>query len=116
MCKTSYAMCRRSSDRPLAKTEIGEEAVKAKSSAVLLGAGAITAIYAILFLLLMTVLVLALVIPTWAAALTVGATLTVVAALLLAAGFRRFKRIHPTPVRTVETLKENVEWAKQQAK
>ena len=53
----------------LAKAEIGEEAVKAKSSAVLLGAGAVTATYAIFFLLLMIVYGLALVMPTWAAAL-----------------------------------------------
>jgi uncharacterized membrane protein YqjE len=100
----------------LAKTEIREEATKAKSSALLLGAGAVTAIFAILFLLLMTVYVLALVLPSWAAALIVGAALAVAAALMLTAGVRRFKLIHPTPERTVETIKENVEWAKQQAK
>ena len=79
----------------LAKTEIGEEAVKARSSAVLLGAGAMTAIYA---------------------ALVVGAALAVIATVMLATGLKRFKQIHPTPERTVETIKENVEWAKQQTK
>jgi hypothetical protein len=33
-----------------------------------------------------------------------------------AAGLKRFRQIHPTPERTVETLKENVEWAQQQTK
>ena len=100
----------------LAKTEIREEAAKAKASTLLLGAGAITAIFAVLFLLLAGVYALALVIPLWAAALIVGAALAVVASIVLTAGMRRFKQIHPTPERTVETIKENVEWAKQQAK
>jgi uncharacterized membrane protein YqjE len=100
----------------LAKTEIREEAAKAKSSAALLAVGAVTAIFAILFLLLMIVYMLGLVMPRWTAALIVGAALAVVASLMLTAGTRRFKQIHPTPERTVETIKENVEWAKQQAK
>jgi|ERR1019366_4140718 uncharacterized membrane protein YqjE len=100
----------------LAKTEIREEAAKAKSPTLLLGAGALTAIFAILFLLLMIVYALALVMPSWAAALIVGAALAVVAGVTLSAGIRRFKLIHPTPERTVETIKENVEWAKQHTK
>jgi len=100
----------------LAKAEIGEEAVKAKSSAALLGAGTITAIYAIFFLLLMAVYALSLVMPNWAAALTVGAILAGLAALLLTAGVGRYKKVHLNAERTVETIKENVEWAKQQAK
>jgi uncharacterized membrane protein YqjE len=100
----------------LAKTEILEEAAKAKSSTLLLGAGAVSAIFAILFLLLMIVYALALVVPSWTAALIVGAALAVVASVMLTAGVRRFKQIHPTPERTVETLKENVEWAKQHTK
>jgi hypothetical protein len=35
---------------------------------------------------------------------------------MLTAGIQRFKQIHPTPARTVETIKENVEWAKQHTK
>lgn len=100
----------------LAKTEIREEAAKTKSATLLLGAGAVTAIFAILFLLLMIVYVLALVMPSWAAALIVGAVLAVVASVMLPAGVRRFKQIHPAPERTVGTIKENVEWAKQRTK
>ena len=75
-----------------------------------------TAIFAIFFLLLMIVYALALVVPSWAAALIVGAALAVVASVMLMAGVGRFKQIHPTPERTVETIKENVEWAKQHTK
>ena len=100
----------------LAKAEIGEEAAKAKSSAVLLGAGGVAAIYAVLFLLLMIVHALCFVMPNWAAALIVGVALAVGATLMLSAGVKRFKQLHPTPERTVENIKENVEWAKQQVK
>lgn len=100
----------------LAKAEIKEEAAKAKSSAMLLGIGAASAVYAVLFLLLMTVYALTLVMPNWAAALVVGGALAIVAAVAITAGVKRFKEIHPTPERTLETIKENVEWVKQQSK
>ena len=100
----------------LAKTEIREEAAKARSSMLLLAAGAVTAIFAIVFLLLTIVYALTLVTPGWAAALIVGTVLAVVASVMLTAGVRRFKQIHPTPERTIETMKENVEWAKQLTK
>ena len=100
----------------LAKTEIREEAGKAKSATLLLGAGAVTAIFAILFLLLMIVHALALVMPSRAAALVVGTALAVVASVMLPAGVRRFKQIPPTRERMVGTIKENVEWVKQHTK
>ena len=100
----------------LARTEIRDEAAKAKYSILLTSAGAVTALFAILFLLFTIVYALSLVMPSWAAALIVGSVLAVFAALLLMSGLRRFKQIHPVPERTVETLKENVEWAKQHTK
>jgi uncharacterized membrane protein YqjE len=100
----------------LAKTEIIEEAGKAKTAGLLLGTGAVAAIFASFFFLLMVVYALTRVMPDWAAALTVGIVLAIVGGTLLSAGVKRFKEIHPTPERTVETIKENVEWAKQQSK
>jgi uncharacterized membrane protein YqjE len=100
----------------LAKTEIREEAAKTKASLVLLGAGALTGFLAILFLLLMIASALALVMPNWAAALVVGAALAVAAGVMLMGGVKSFQRIHPAPERTVQTIKENIEWAKQQTK
>jgi uncharacterized membrane protein YqjE len=100
----------------LAKTEIREEAVKAKSSVAMLGAGAVAAIFAVLFLLLTVVYALALVVPSWAAALIVGAGLAIAAGVMLMTGIKQFKQIHPRPERTVESIKENIEWAKQNTK
>ena len=100
----------------LAKIEIREEAVKAKSVSLFLGTGAVIAIFAILFLLLTIIYALALVIPIWAAALIVGVALAVTASMMFMAGVRRFKQIHATPERTVESVKENLVWAKQHTK
>jgi uncharacterized membrane protein YqjE len=100
----------------LAKTEIREEVTKAKASTLLIAVGAVTAVFAVLFLLFTAVYALALVMPNWAAALIVGAVLAVTASVMITTGLKRFKQIHPTPERTVETIKENVEWVKQQAK
>ncbi|HEY6389952.1 MAG TPA: phage holin family protein [Bryobacteraceae bacterium] len=100
----------------LAKTELIQEAAKAKSAGMLLGAGAVAGIFAALFFLLMTVYALTRVMPDWAAALTVAAALAIAAGVMLNSGVKRFKQIHPTPERTVETIKENVEWAKQHSK
>jgi uncharacterized membrane protein YqjE len=100
----------------LAKTEIREEAIKAKASLLLLGAGAVTGLFAILFLLLMIVSALALIVPNWAAALIVAVALAVVAGVMLAGGVKSFQKLHPTPELTVESIKENIQWAKQQTK
>ena len=100
----------------LAKTEAREELTKAKASAITLGIGAVTGLYAGLFLLFAAVYALTLIMPNWAAALLVGGVLAVIAAVTLTNGIKQFKTIHPTPERTVETIKENIEWAKQQTK
>jgi uncharacterized membrane protein YqjE len=100
----------------LAKTELREEAGKAKSAGILVGGGAVSAIFAVFFLLLMTVYALSRIVPDWAAALVVAGLMALVAALMLSAGRRRFKQVHPAPERTVENIKENVEWVKQRTK
>ena len=100
----------------LAKREIRDEAKKAKSAAVLITLGTLTALFAFLFLLVTVVDALSVVMPHWAAALIVAVGLAITATGTLSAGMKHFRRVHPTPERTVQTLKENVEWARQQTK
>lgn len=100
----------------LARVEIQEEAAKTKASMTLLGAGAVAALFAVLFLLYTVADLLALVLPGWAAALIVGGVLAIAAGVTLSAGAKEFRRIHPKPERTAETIKENIEWARQQTK
>jgi len=99
----------------LAKIELREEAVKAKSGGVLLGAGAIGGLFAMLFLLFAIFYGLTRVMPDWAAALTVAAPLAIAAAVMINAGVTHLKKVHP-PHKTIESLKENVEWSKQPTK
>ncbi len=100
----------------LAKTEVRDEATKAKSAGLLLAVGALTASFALLFSLLAIVYALTIVMPNWAAALIVAVALSIAAGGTLTAGRQRFQKLYPTPKRTVESLKENVEWVKQQIK
>ena len=96
----------------LAKAELRQEASKALSSGVWLAAGSVSGVFAALFLLTAIAFALALVMPAWAAALTVGAVLALGAGILLSVGIRRLKSVRPAPERPVETIKENVEWLK----
>lgn len=95
----------------LAKTEIREQVAGAKSWLVLISAGAVTAMFAILFLLLTAVFSLALLIPLWTSTLIVGAALGAGASAMLARGFGRFKRLY----QATETTRDQGEqqWTKQ---
>jgi hypothetical protein len=61
------------------------------------------------------VFALSLLVPEWAAALIVGAGVGAIAALFVGTGVKRFKAVRATP-KTVASVKENVEWAKQLTK
>ena len=61
-------------------------------------------------------LVLSLFLPEWAAALIVGAVLAAVAYVLVMQGKERVAEAgKPIPEQTIETVKEDVEWAKTRA-
>jgi hypothetical protein len=100
----------------LAKTEIGETIVKAKSAGTLLGVGAACGFFAILFVLQAVVFALSNVVPNWAAALVVGAAMGIGAALLVSVGRSRLRRVRPIPEHTIDTIKENFSWTKQPTK
>ena len=96
----------------LAKVEMKEEAVKAgKASGLLGGAGAVGYLV-LVFLSLALMFALDEVMPIgWAAVLT-AVVLGIVAAVLFVIGRNRLKQVNPKPEQTVETLKEDVQWAK----
>ena len=99
----------------LAKAEIREEASKAFSSMAWVMVGAVCAAFALTFLLWTAVYAIGLVWPMWAATLAVGALLGLAGVVFLTSGISRLKHVNPTPERTVETIKENVAWVKQQS-
>ena len=100
----------------LAKAEVGQDARQAAASAVWVAAGAVCGVSAWLFLLWTAAFAAAQVMPMWAASLTVAVVMGLAAALLLAFGRRRIKRLDPMPERTVASLKENLQWIKPSTK
>jgi uncharacterized membrane protein YqjE len=100
----------------LAKAELKEKADRASKPAVFVASGALITVYGLGFLFLAAVYGLAVVMPEWAAALIVGAVLSIIGVMVLSSGRAKLKAIDPTPDKTVQTLKENVQWAKEQIK
>jgi hypothetical protein len=100
----------------LAKAEVKQEASKAAPSLKMIVVGAGIGFYALGFLLFTLVMGLATMMATWLAALIVGAVLGLTALALLATASKRLKQVNPVPERAIETMKENVQWAKHQIK
>ena len=100
----------------LAKVEIRGEVKQAVSSGVWIAAGGVAATSAWIFLLWTLAYALAARMSMWAATLLVAVVMAAAAAALIMSGIRRAKRIRPIPERTVESVKENLEWMKQPTK
>jgi uncharacterized membrane protein YqjE len=98
----------------LAKAEMGEQ-LRLFSRALVWGMIAATFGFLMLpFLSLAAMFALALVLPLWAAAL---ATVGLLAILALGAGliaYRQFRQVRLIPQRTMESVKEDVKWARSQ--
>jgi uncharacterized membrane protein YqjE len=104
------------SELRLAKAEVKEEAAKAAKPGTTLGIGLVLGFYGVGFMLLAAVYALSSVVAISVAALIVGTGLAVVASALIAAGAKGWKRLDPTPDKTIRTSQENALWAKDQIK
>jgi uncharacterized membrane protein YqjE len=100
----------------LARVEIRDETRRAVSSGMWIAAGVVGALSAWMFLLWTVAYLLATRMSMWAATLVVAVVMACVGSVLLVGGIRRVKRIQPIPERTVESVKENLEWMKQPTK
>ena len=99
----------------LAKAEMAEKGRKAGPGIGMIGAAGAAALLAAGTLTAFVVLALDGVMPNWLAALLVGLVWAAVAGALYMAGKGRVEEAGPlVPEQTVETLKEDVEWAKTQ--
>ena len=98
----------------LAKTELSQKvSVMGKDVRLLAAGGAIT--YAgFLVILAGLVLVLGLGLPWWASALIVGVVVAAIGYFLIRTGQTGLKQADLTPKQTIETLKEDQQWAKEQ--
>ena len=99
----------------LAKTELGQKASRVGRDAGMLAVGGLIGYAGFLVLLGAAVLLLALVMPLWLATLLVGLVTAVAGYALVQRGLAGLKKADLTPHQTVETLREDVRWAKEQA-
>jgi len=95
----------------LAKAELREEATKAGKGAGMLGGAGLLGLYALLFILVAVMHAFGSVMALGWAALLVGALLTAIAGTLALLGRRTVRQVHPTPTRTVETLRDDMRLA-----
>jgi hypothetical protein len=96
----------------LAKAEITQEAKTAGQAAGMLGGAGFAGYFVLVFGSLAAMWGLGEVMALGWAALIVAAIWGVVAAVLAVVGRNRMRRLHPKPERTIETVKEDVRWAK----
>ena len=99
----------------LAKTELTEKAVTTAKGAALIIVAACLGFVAFQALVAAAILGLAQVVQPWLAAVIVGGALAAIAGVLAMMAIAAFKKGgSPVPQQTVETIKEDVQWAKQQ--
>lgn len=100
----------------LARAEVREETGKFLSASQMLVIGAVLGIYGLGFLLWSLTYGLTSVMPSWAAALVVGLALAIIAGVMMMSGRGRLKDATPKPEKTIDTMKENIEWMKGQTR
>jgi len=97
----------------LAKLELTQEAKTAGKAGAVLGAAGVLAHLALLLGLFAAAWGLSEVMPTGFAFLIVAVVVAIVAAVMFAAGRKRMQQATPVAPQTTETIKEDVEWARQ---
>jgi uncharacterized membrane protein YqjE len=100
----------------LARTELNEKAQKIKLAAGFFGVAAIFGLMGAFCFLAACVAALALVMPFWLSALLIAIALFAMAAGAYIAARNRFAKVDAVPHQTVETVKEDIEWAKQRTR
>lgn len=100
----------------LAKTEMTQKAAKIGKNLGFAVAGAVFGLGAFMAFVAFLILAIGLFVKLWLAALIVTLLLGALAAVLALKGIAAIKSVSVVPQQTVETLKEDVQWAKEQAK
>ena len=101
----------------LAKAELAQKAKQAGVGAGLFGGAGVVGLLSLGALTACFVAALATVMATWLAALIVAVVFAAIAGALALVGKRRIKQATPAaPKQTIETVKEDVQWAKTRAR
>jgi len=100
----------------LAKQEVSIEIGKLRQGAVALGIGAGMALIGAFLLAQMLVYLLnVLGISLWVSYLIVGGLFAAIGGILLMQGVNRMKQVDPVPHETIESVRKDVEWIKEQS-
>jgi uncharacterized membrane protein YqjE len=101
----------------LAKAELTEKGKQAGKGAGLLGGAAVMGLALLGAFTAFLIAVIALAVPVWLSALIVTVLYGVIAGVLALAGKKALQQAGPAkPEQTIDTLKEDAQWAKTQAK
>jgi uncharacterized membrane protein len=100
----------------LAKTEMQQKLNQVTRDMVSLASGGVVALVGGLAITAAIILLLIdpIGIKPWLAALIVGAVMGLIGWMMLQKGLKDLKRTDPTPRRTVDTIKDDIQWAKEQ--
>lgn len=99
----------------LARMELTGSARRLRSSALMLAGGALFGIFGIAFILLAAMFALEIVLPAWLSALIVGVIALMGASVGFTVGRERMKTVH-APEQTIQTVKEDFQWMKEQVR
>jgi hypothetical protein len=100
----------------LAKAEMSEKVSQASKSGVMFGGAALCGVMGFGALVFAAIVGLTMFVSTGVAATIVGVFLLCIAGAMFLAGRAKLKDVTPVPERTVQTLKDDVEWAKHPTK
>jgi uncharacterized membrane protein YqjE len=99
----------------LARTELTEKASRVGKDIAMLAVGGLVAYAGLLAIIAAVIFLLAdRGVPLWAAALIVGGIVAVVGYLLVQRGISALKQQDLTPRQTIQSIKEDTQWAKEQ--
>lgn len=101
----------------LARTELTEKATQVGKDVAMLAVGGLVAYAGLLAMIASVIFLLAdRGVPLWGAALIVGGIVALIGYLLVQRGISALKRQDLTPRQTLESLKEDTQWAKEQVR
>jgi hypothetical protein len=98
----------------LAQAELTNKATKMGKNVGYLVVGGAVGYAALLVILAAVVVILANFIPLWASALVVGAVVGAVAFMLISSALAELRKADPVPRESVESIKEDAKWLKDQ--
>ena len=98
----------------LMQVELTQKAAKVGKNVGFLAIGGVVANAALLALVAALIAGLANFMQLWLAALIVGAVIAIAAAVLISSGLKNLKNMDLTPKESVESLKEDAKWLKEQ--